>query len=82
MTGSFAQFSGDTILEALMAYGGYVLVLIGGIIVIQQFIIYLMYVRIRQLLNEIDSIEGKIKITDTELESLISRVEEFKDDTI
>lgn len=65
-----------------MAYGGYVLVLIGGIIVIQQFIIYLMYVRIRQLLNEIDSIEGKIKITDTELESLISRVEEFKDDTI
>lgn len=82
MTDSFAQFSGDTILEALMAYGGYVLVLIGGIIVIQQFIIYLMYVRIRQLLNEIDSIEGKIKITDTELESLISRVEEFKDDTI
>ena len=82
MTDSFAQFSGDTILDALMAYGGYVLVLIGGIIVIQQFIIYLMYVRIRQLLNEIDSIEGKIKITDTELESLISRVEEFKDDTI
>jgi hypothetical protein len=65
-----------------MAYGGYVLVLIGGIIVIQQFIIYLMYVRIRQLLNEMDSIEGKIKITDTELESLISRVEEFKGDSI
>ncbi len=82
MTDSPAQFSGDTILEALMAYGGYVLILIGGIIVIQQFIIYLMYVRIRQLLNEIDSIEGKIKITDTELESLISRVEEFKDDSI
>jgi hypothetical protein len=37
-----------------------------------------MYVRIRQLLNEIDAIEGKIKITDTELENLISRVEEFK----
>ncbi len=54
------------------------LVLFGGVIVIQQFIIYLMYVRIRQLLNEIDSIEGKIKITDTELENLITRVEEFK----
>jgi hypothetical protein len=37
-----------------------------------------MYVRIRQLLDEIDSIEGKIKITDTELENLIMRVEEFK----
>jgi hypothetical protein len=61
-----------------MAYEGYMLVLFGGVIVVQQFIIYLMYVRIRQLLNEVDSIEGKIKITDTELENLISRVEEFK----
>jgi cell division protein FtsL len=61
-----------------MAYEGYMLVLFGGVIVVQQFIIYLMYVRIRQLLDEVDSIEGKIKITDTELENLISRVEEFK----
>jgi cell division protein FtsL len=61
-----------------MAYEGFMLVLFGGVIVVQQFIIYLMYVRIRQLLNEIDAIEGKIRITDTELENLISRVEEFK----
>jgi hypothetical protein len=61
-----------------MAYEGIMLVLFGGVIVVQQFIIYLMYVRIRQLLDEIDSIEGKIRITDTELENLISRVEEFK----
>ncbi len=61
-----------------MAYEGYMLVLFGGVIVVQQFIIYLMYVRIRQLLEEVDSIEGKIRITDTELDSLISRVEEFK----
>ena len=61
-----------------MAYEGYMLVLFGAVIVVQQFIIYLMYVRIRQLLKEIDSIEGKIKITDTELENLVLRVEEFK----
>jgi hypothetical protein len=61
-----------------MAYEGYMLVLFGGVIVVQQFIIYLMYVRIRQLLDEVDSIEGKIRITDTELENLITRVEEFK----
>jgi hypothetical protein len=61
-----------------MAYEGIMLVLFGGVIVVQQFIIYLMYVRIRQLLDEVDSIEGKIRITDTELENLISRVEEFK----
>ena len=61
-----------------MAYEGFMVILFGGVIVVQQFIIYLMYVRIRQLLNEVDSIEGKIKITDTELENLIARVEEFK----
>lgn len=80
-TGSPAQYSGDSILEmfgVLMAYEGYMLVLFGAVIVVQQFIIYLMYVRIRQLLDEIDAIEGKIKITDTELENLICRVEEFK----
>jgi len=61
-----------------MAYEGYMLVLFGAVIVVQQFIIYLLYVRIRQLLDEIDGIEGKIRITDTELENLICRVEEFK----
>ncbi len=61
-----------------MAYEGYMLVLFGGVIVIQQLIIYLMYVRIRQLLNEVDGIAGRMKVTDTELENLICRVEEFK----
>ncbi len=61
-----------------MNYEGYMLVLFGCVIVVQQFIIYLMYVRIRQLLDEVDAIEGKIRITDTELENLIARVEEFK----
>jgi hypothetical protein len=37
-----------------------------------------MYVRIRQLLRELDAIEGKIKINDNELENLMQRVEEFK----
>jgi hypothetical protein len=41
-----------------MAYEGYMLVLFGGVIVVQQFIIYLMYVRIRQLVDEVDAIEG------------------------
>lgn len=67
-----------SIFGGIMAYEGYMLILFGAVIVVQQFIIYLMYVRIRQLLSEIDSIEGKIKITDTELENLIARVEEFK----
>jgi cell division protein FtsL len=61
-----------------MAYEGYMLVLFGVVIVTQQFILYLMYVRIKQLLSEIGTIDGKIRITDTELENLIMRVVEFK----
>jgi cell division protein FtsL len=61
-----------------MAYESYMLVLFGVVIVAQQFIIYLMYVRIRQLFHELSSVEGKIKVSDTELENLILRVEEFK----
>jgi len=61
-----------------MAYEGYMLVLFGIVIVIQQGIIYLMFVRIRQLLGELGTINGRIRMTDTELENLISRVEEFK----
>ena len=61
-----------------MAYEGYMLVLFGCVIVVQQLIIYLMYVRIRQLLGEVDSIGSRIRMTDQELENLITRVEEFK----
>ncbi|MGD0535368.1 MAG: hypothetical protein ABR999_08010 [Methanoregula sp.] len=61
-----------------MAFESYIIILFGAVIVIQQFIMYLMYVRIRQLLNEIDSIEGKMKITDHELDILIQKVEEVQ----
>ncbi len=61
-----------------MAFEGYMVVLFGAVMVVQQFIMYLMYVRIRQLLTEINSIEGKMKITDNELDCLIQKVEEFK----
>jgi hypothetical protein len=61
-----------------MAFESYMVVLFGAVIVVQQFIMYLMYVRIRQLLHEINAIEGKMKITDQELDSLIQKVEEFK----
>jgi cell division protein FtsL len=64
--------------EIDMAFESYMVVLFGAVIVVQQFIMYLMYVRIRQLLAEIYSIEGKIKITDHELDNLIQKVEEFK----
>jgi len=61
-----------------VAFEAYVLVIFGLAIFFQQFIMYIMYVRIRQLLRELDAIEGKIKINDNELENLMQRVEEFK----
>ena len=61
-----------------MAYEGYMLVLFGAVIVIQQLIINLMYIWIRQLLHEVDTLAGRMKVTDTELENFICRVEEFK----
>ena len=78
MTGLPGRCSGNILVGVTMAYEGYMLVLFGAVIVVQQLIIYLMYVRIRQLLHEVDSIEGRIRVTDTELENLITRVEEFK----
>jgi len=61
-----------------MAYEAYILVIFGLAIFFQQFIMYLMYVRIHQLLRDLDLIEGKIKVNDTELENLLQRVDEFK----
>lgn len=61
-----------------MAFELYILVIFGAAIFFQQFIMYLMYVRIKQLLLELDTIEGKIKVNDNELENLMARVEEFK----
>jgi len=61
-----------------MAYEAYILVIFGLAIFFQQFIMYLMFVRIKQLLRELDTIEGRIKINDTELENLMQRVDEFK----
>ena len=75
------QYSGN-LKGVIIMYEGYMLVLFGVVIVIQQLIIYLMYVRIRQLLQEMDFITGKMRMTDTELENLITRVEEFKHNRI
>ena len=53
-------------------------IFIGAVIVVQQFIMYLMYVQIQRHLKEVNSIEGKMKITDHELDSLMKNVEELK----
>lgn len=55
------------------------LILIFTIVIIIQFIImYLMFVRIRQLQQECITMESRMQLTDTELEELTKNVEEIK----
>jgi hypothetical protein len=58
--------------------GGILLIILGVVIVLQLFIMYIMYVRIQQLLNEVDVLGSRMRITDSELEALTKNVEKFK----
>lgn len=58
--------------------GGILLIILGIVIVLQLFIMYIMYVRIQQLLTEVDVLGSRMQITDSELEALTKNVEKFK----
>lgn len=58
--------------------GGILLIILGIVIVLQLFIMYIMYVRIQQLLTEVDVLGSRMRITDSELEALTKNVEKFK----
>jgi predicted Holliday junction resolvase-like endonuclease len=52
------------------------IVLLSVIIICLLFIMYVMYVRIQQLLTEVNSLTGRMEITGSELEQLTRSVEE------
>jgi predicted Holliday junction resolvase-like endonuclease len=54
------------------------IVLLSVIIICLLFIMYVMYVRIQQLLTEVDALTGRMEITGSELEQLTRNVEEYK----
>lgn len=54
----------------------------GIILVISMSFILLMYVRIKQLSTELDSIKNRVRMTDEELERLSKDIQEFKQLTI
>lgn len=57
---------------------GLMIVLLSVIIICLLFIMYVMYVRIQQLLTEVDALTGRMEITGNELEQLTRNVEEYK----
>lgn len=54
----------------------------GIILVISMAFILLMYIRIKQLSTELDSIKNRVRMTDEELERLSKDIQEFKQLTI
>jgi hypothetical protein len=53
-------------------------VLLGVVVMVELFIMYLMRVRIHQLLNEIEESSSRVDLSDIELEALTRNVEAFK----
>ncbi len=61
-----------------MTFETILLIIFGLIILALLFVVYIMYVRIQQLLREFDQMESRMKVTDSEIEALARNVEEIK----
>ena len=54
------------------------IILLSFVIICLLFVMYVMYVRIQQLLDEVEMLTGRMEITGSELEQLTRSVEEYK----
>ncbi len=54
------------------------IILLSFVIICLLFIMYVMYVRIQQLLDEVEMLTGRMEITGSELKQLTQSVEEYK----
>jgi len=61
-----------------MTFETILLIIFGIVILVLLFVVYIMYVRIQQLLREFDQMESRMKVTDSEIEALARNVEEIK----
>jgi cell division protein FtsL len=61
-----------------MTFETILLIIFGIAILVLLFVVYIMYVRIQQLLREFDQMESRMKVTDSEIEALARNVEEIK----
>ena len=56
----------------------FLLTLFGIVIVLLIFLVYIMWVRIRQLMHDMETMQSRIRYTDSELDALTRNVEEIK----
>ena len=61
-----------------MTIDSIMIIIYAMIIISLLFIMYIMYVRIQQLLLEVDRLTNKMEITGNDLEQLTRRVEDYK----
>jgi cell division protein FtsL len=61
-----------------MSLESLLLPLLTVVIVIELFLMYLMYIRMKQLNGEVERLSSRMSITDIELEQLTKNIEEFK----
>ncbi|HUU75045.1 MAG TPA: hypothetical protein VMW63_03035 [Methanoregulaceae archaeon] len=54
------------------------IIIFGIVIIVLLFIVYVMNVRIQQLLRDFEQMESKMRLTDSEIEVLARNVEEIK----
>ncbi|MEG3055664.1 MAG: hypothetical protein WAN99_09965 [Methanoculleus sp.] len=54
------------------------IILLSFVIICLLFVMYVMYVRIQQLLDEVEMLTGRMEITGSELKQLTQSVEEYK----
>ena len=54
------------------------IILLSFVIICLLFVMYVLYVRIQQLLDEVEMLTGRMEITGSELKQLTQSVEEYK----
>ncbi|NMC89352.1 MAG: hypothetical protein GYA64_06920 [Methanomicrobiales archaeon] len=54
------------------------IILLSFVIICLLFVMYVMYVRIQQLLDEVEMLTGRMEITGSELKQLTQSIEEYK----
>ncbi|MDH7593879.1 MAG: hypothetical protein QHG99_05940 [Methanomicrobiales archaeon] len=62
----------------MMAIETIILPVLMIIIIVELFLMYLMHIRIQQLMKELERLNSRMEITDVELEQLTRNIEEFK----
>jgi len=61
-----------------MNFESFLLLILMIVIIVELFLMYLMHIRMKQLMGEVERLNSRLEITDVELDQLTKNIEEFK----